>query len=51
MTAQGRELLRLRFDTPRHDDHGCISTVFLTPILRNHHGDASGVRGATWLWK
>ncbi|MFO1123471.1 MAG: ROK family protein [Hyphomicrobiales bacterium] len=28
-----------------------FSTVFHTPILRNKHGDASGVRGAAWLWK
>lgn len=21
-----------------------------TPILRNLHGDSSGVRGAAWLW-
>ena len=21
-----------------------------TPIVRNHHGDSSGVRGAAWLW-
>ncbi|MGH7085162.1 MAG: ROK family protein, partial [Acetobacteraceae bacterium] len=21
-----------------------------TPIVRNKHGDASGVRGAAWLW-
>lgn len=21
-----------------------------TPVLRNHHGDSSGVRGAAWLW-
>ena len=28
-----------------------FSTVFHTPILRNRHGDASGVRGAAWLWK
>ena len=21
-----------------------------TPILRHHHGDSSGVRGAAWLW-
>lgn len=27
-----------------------FSTVFHTPILRNHHGDASGVRGAALLW-
>jgi fructokinase len=28
-----------------------FSTVFNTPILRNRHGDASGVRGAAWLWR
>lgn len=28
-----------------------FSTVFHTPIKRNVHGDASGVRGAAWLWK
>ena len=28
-----------------------FSTVFHTPIKRNLHGDASGVRGAAWLWK
>jgi fructokinase len=28
-----------------------FSTVFHTPILRNRHGDASGVRGAAWLWR
>jgi fructokinase len=22
----------------------------MTPILRNTHGDSSGVRGAAWLW-
>ena len=21
-----------------------------TPVLRNVHGDSSGVRGAAWLW-
>ena len=21
-----------------------------TPVVRNHHGDSSGVRGAAWLW-
>jgi fructokinase len=21
-----------------------------TPVLRNRHGDSSGVRGAAWLW-
>jgi fructokinase len=28
-----------------------FSPVFHTPIVRAIHGDASGVRGAAWLWK
>jgi len=31
---------------PRH----IFSDVVSTPILRNQHGDSSGVRGAAWLW-
>ncbi len=31
---------------PRH----AFSDVISTPILRNAHGDLSGVRGAAWLW-
>jgi fructokinase len=31
---------------PRH----AFSDVTATPILRNKHGDSSGVRGAAWLW-
>ena len=27
-----------------------FSDVIDTPILRNRHGDSSGVRGAAWLW-
>ncbi len=27
-----------------------VSPHFNTPILRNVHGDSSGVRGAAWLW-
>ena len=27
-----------------------VSPHFTTPILRNVHGDSSGVRGAAWLW-
>lgn len=27
-----------------------FSDVATTPVLRNHHGDSSGVRGAAWLW-
>ena len=28
-----------------------FSPVFRTPIRRALHGDASGVRGAAWLWR
>lgn len=28
-----------------------FSTVFATPVVKAVHGDASGVRGAAWLWK
>ena len=27
-----------------------FSSSFTTPILKNQHGDSSGVRGAAWLW-
>jgi fructokinase len=27
-----------------------FSDVTATPVLRNRHGDSSGVRGAAWLW-
>jgi fructokinase len=27
-----------------------IADTVMTPILRNRHGDSSGVRGAAWLW-
>ena len=27
-----------------------FSDFVQTPILRNRHGDSSGVRGAAWLW-
>jgi len=27
-----------------------FTDVFATPIVRNRHGDSSGVRGAAWLW-
>ena len=27
-----------------------FSDAFTTPILKHHHGDSSGVRGAAWLW-
>lgn len=38
-------------ELPRALAKRTFSTVFHTPILRNKHGDASGVRGAAWLWK
>ncbi len=38
-------------DLPRALAKRIFATVFHTPILRNVHGDASGVRGAAWLWK
>ena len=27
-----------------------FSDVATTPVVRNRHGDSSGVRGAAWLW-
>lgn len=27
-----------------------FSDAFTTPIVKNRHGDSSGVRGAAWLW-
>lgn len=38
-------------DLPRELAKRTFSTVFHTPIRRAAHGDASGVRGAAWLWK
>jgi fructokinase len=38
-------------DLPKALAQRTFSTVFNTPIKRNVHGDASGVRGAAWLWK
>jgi fructokinase len=31
---------------PRH----VFSDVVATPVVKNRHGDSSGVRGAAWLW-
>jgi fructokinase len=38
-------------DLPKALAKRIFSTVFQTPIKKNMHGDASGVRGAAWLWK
>lgn len=37
-------------DLPRLIGRHVFSDVCTTPILRNLHGDSSGVRGAAWLW-
>jgi predicted NBD/HSP70 family sugar kinase len=28
-----------------------FSDIVTTPVVRNRHGDSSGVRGAAWLWQ
>ncbi len=28
-----------------------FSDICTTPIIKNFHGDSSGVRGAAWLWE
>jgi fructokinase len=37
-------------ELPRLIPARAFSDVIATPILRNRHGDSSGVRGAAWLW-
>lgn len=37
-------------ELPRLIPQHAFSDVIRTPILRNRHGDSSGVRGAAWLW-
>ena len=41
---------RLYRDGPSYIARYVFSDDFRTPILRNKHGDASGVRGAAMLW-
>ncbi|WP_133773188.1 ROK family protein [Enterovirga rhinocerotis] len=38
-------------DLPAKIDDYTFSDAFVTPVLKNRHGDSSGVRGAAWLWK
>lgn len=38
-------------DLPSELAKRTFSPVFHTPIVRAKHGDASGVRGAAWLWR
>jgi fructokinase len=37
-------------ELPRLIPTHAFSDVIATPVLRNKHGDSSGVRGAAWLW-
>jgi fructokinase len=37
-------------EVPRLLGRHVIAQRVVTPILRNRHGDSSGVRGAAWLW-
>jgi fructokinase len=37
-------------ELPRRIPGYAFSDTVTTPILRNKHGDSSGVRGAAWLW-
>jgi fructokinase len=37
-------------ELPRRIPAHAFSDTIATPILRNRHGDSSGVRGAAWLW-
>jgi fructokinase len=37
-------------ELPRLIPAHAFSDTIDTPILRNKHGDSSGVRGAAWLW-
>ncbi len=43
-------LEQLYAEVPPRIGRYAFSDVFTTPVLRNAHGDSSGVRGAAWLW-
>ena len=43
-------MVHLYAELPRLLPQYAFSDVISTPILRNRHGDSSGVRGAAWLW-
>jgi fructokinase len=38
-------------EVPQHLSEHVFSDICTTPILKNAHGDSSGVRGAAWLWE
>ena len=37
------------YASPDDVEHA-FSDAVTTPIVKNHWGDSSGVRGAAWLW-
>jgi len=43
-------MTHLYVEVPRLLPRYVLAQEFRTPILRNKHGDSSGVRGAAWLW-
>jgi fructokinase len=43
-------MAHLYTELPRRIPGYAFSDTIATPILRNKHGDSSGVRGAAWLW-
>ena len=43
-------LERLYTEVPRRWTHYVFSDQVATRLVRNKHGDSSGVRGAAWLW-
>ncbi|WP_428246672.1 ROK family protein [Ferrovibrio sp.] len=42
---------RLYANVPKLWQRWAFSDHVTTPLLRNRHGDSSGVRGAAWLWR
>jgi fructokinase len=44
-------LERLYTNVPRLWDQWVFSDAVCTRLVRNRHGDSSGVRGAAWLWE
>ncbi|HEX6960126.1 MAG TPA: ROK family protein [Ferrovibrio sp.] len=43
-------LARLYENVPKLWGAFVFSDVVVTPLVKNRHGDSSGVRGAAWLW-
>jgi fructokinase len=43
-------LERLYAELPARVEHYAFKPEGATRIVKNHHGDSSGVRGAAWLW-